>query len=41
MLCPISFHLMLDPVVLVADGCTYSRAAIEQHLACRQSKWVG
>jgi hypothetical protein len=40
MLCPITLHLLDDPVVLVADGCTYLRAAIELHLAfCRQSKW--
>ena len=40
LLCPITLHLFDDPVVLVADGCTYSRAAIEEHLAfCRQSKW--
>ena len=42
MLCPITLHLLDDPVVLVGDGCTYSRAAIEEHLAfCRQSKWKG
>ena len=41
MLCPIKLHLLDDPVVLFADGCTYSRAAIEAHLAlCRQSKWI-
>ena len=42
LLCPITLHLFDDPVVLAADGCTYSRAAIEQHLAfCRESKWMG
>ena len=42
LLCPITLHLLDDPVVLFADGCTYSRAAIEEHLAfCRKSKWSG
>lgn len=31
LVCPIAFSLMHDPVVLAADGCTYSHAAIEAH----------
>ena len=42
--CPISLALLDDPVLPPADGCTYSRAAIEQHFdACRRSEsriWV-
>ena len=30
LLCPISMELMMDPVVVVASGQTYERAAIEQ-----------
>ncbi len=38
--CPISFQLLDDPVILVADGCTYSRACIQQHLDhCRTRKY--
>ena len=44
LLCPISLSLFDDPVLLPADGCTYSRAAIEAHFdACRTSEsssWV-
>jgi ankyrin repeat protein len=37
LLCPISLQLMEEPTLLVADGCTYSRVSIEQHLEfCRQ-----
>ena len=37
-LCPISLSLMDDPVLLVGDGWTYSKAAIQQHLDfCRDS----
>ena len=40
LLYPITLQLLDDPVLLVGDGCIYSRAAIEEHLAfCRQSKW--
>ena len=39
LVCPITLQLMDDPVFLVADGCTYSRAAIEAHFAaCRKRK---
>ena len=42
LLYPITLQLLDDPVLLVGDGCIYSRAAIEEHLAfCRQSKWKG
>ena len=42
LLCPITLELLDDPVVLVADGCTYSRAAIERHLDhCRARKCIG
>ena len=38
LLCPISLSLLMDPVILAADGITYSRAAIQQHLDnCRAS----
>jgi ankyrin repeat protein len=41
LICPITMTLLADPVTLVADGCTYSRVAIEQHFAfCRQRKAV-
>ncbi len=33
LICPISLQLFNDPVLLVADGCTYTHAHIEQHLA--------
>lgn len=36
--CPITLRLINDPVMVMADGSTYSRAAIEQLLAaCRES----
>ena len=36
LICPITLSLLDDPVLLFGDGCTYSRAAIEEHLAhCR------
>ncbi len=39
-ICPISFSLMDDPVLLVGDGCTYSRRSIEEHLDyCRSRKY--
>ena len=34
--CPISLQLFVDPVILVGDGCTYSRSCIERHLSSRQ-----
>jgi hypothetical protein len=41
LLCPISLQLMEEPTLVVVDGCTYSRAAIEQHLEfCRQRACV-
>jgi ankyrin repeat protein len=37
LMCPISLQLLAEPVMLVADGITYSRAAIDEHFAfCRQ-----
>ena len=40
--CPITLHLLDDPVFLAADGCTYSRVAIEAHLAhCRSRELLG
>jgi hypothetical protein len=46
LICPITMQLVEEPVVLVGDGCTYSKAAIQQHIDyCRQSacrwKWGG
>ena len=39
--CPISLQLQDDPVMLLTDGRTYSRASIEAHLAhCRSSELV-
>ena len=42
LLCPITLELQDDPVVLLGDGCTYSRAAIKQHLGlCRKREsWL-
>ena len=37
LVCPLTLQLLDDPVILVADGITYARAAIEAHLAwCRE-----
>ena len=36
LVCPISLEVLRDPVLLVADGCTYLRAAIERHFAVRR-----
>lgn len=36
LLCPISLCLLEDPVILAADGITYSRASIQKHFdSCR------
>jgi hypothetical protein len=41
LMCPISLQLLADQVVLMGDGCTYSRAAIQQHLdLCTERKCV-
>ena len=41
LICPLALHLLDDPVTLLADGITYSRAAIEQHLEhCRSRACV-
>ena len=40
-MCPISLHLLEDPVILAGDGCTYSRAAIEAHLAHCRARELG
>jgi len=36
LMCPISLCLLEEPVLLMADGCTYSRASIERHFAIRR-----
>ena len=41
LVCPISLHLLEDPVILAGDGCTYSRAAIEAHLAHCRARELG
>ena len=39
LVCPLTLQLLDDLVMLVGDGMTYSRAAIEMHLAwCRDRK---
>ena len=39
LVCPLTLQLLVDPVILTGDGITYSRAAIEEHLAlCRDRK---
>jgi ankyrin repeat protein len=41
LLCPISLGLLHEPMVLMGDGCTYSRVLIEQHLElCRKRAWM-
>lgn len=38
LICTILTSLLEDPVLLMGDGCTYSRAAIQEHLDfCRNS----
>jgi hypothetical protein len=39
--CPLTLCLMEDPVILVADGCTYERIAIEGHLSYRRQRKNG
>ena len=40
LVCPITLLLLLEPVFLVADGITYSKAAIQEHLdCCRDRAW--
>lgn len=36
LVCPITLQLLQDPVLLLVDGCTYSRTAIERHFNTRR-----